>query len=224
MKIPDLDCSSFYVYEHIRNDVGAIFYVGKGSKKRAKSSIGRNRHWQNIVAKSGGFLVRMVIENADEELAFLVETERIDQLERLGTKLCNMTSGGEGVSGYKHTDNARKKMQEIHKNKLVSNDVRKKIGNANKGRKLSKEHCEKMSKIFKGKIVSDEIKQKISNSLIGNKRSLGRTYSKKTKEKMSAAHIGKQKTKVICPYCLKTGGLAAMHRWHFNNCNYRKQS
>jgi hypothetical protein len=74
MKIPDLDCSSFYVYEHIRNDVGAIFYVGKGSRKRAFLYGKRNQHWQNIVAKSGGFSVRMVIENADEELAFFVET------------------------------------------------------------------------------------------------------------------------------------------------------
>ena len=116
MKIPDLDCSSFYVYEHIRNDVGAIFYVGKGSRKRAFLYGKRNQHWQNIVAKSGGFSVRMVIENADEELAFLVETERIDQLKRLGANLCNMTDGGEGASGAKRSQETKNKLSEIRKN------------------------------------------------------------------------------------------------------------
>jgi hypothetical protein len=116
MKIPGLDFSSFYVYEHLRNDVGAIFYVGKGSGKRAFLYGKRNQHWQNIVAKSSGFSVRMVIENADEEFAFLVEAERINQLKKLGVNLCNMTIGGEGSSGAKRSQETRNKLSVIRKN------------------------------------------------------------------------------------------------------------
>jgi len=92
----------FYVYEHIRNDTNAIFYVGKGKNLRAYTKRDRNDHWHNIVNKSG-FTVRFVAKDLDEELAYLCEQERIDQLEKLGIKLANICPGGKGVgSGKKH--------------------------------------------------------------------------------------------------------------------------
>ena len=93
----------FYVYEHIRNDTNAIFYVGKGKANRASSTRNRNRYWENVVSKSNGFIVRIVAKDLDEELAYLTEKERIDQLKRLGIKLANINDGGAGVgSGDKH--------------------------------------------------------------------------------------------------------------------------
>jgi hypothetical protein len=92
----------FYVYEHIRNDTNAIFYVGKGKKERAYRVNDRNEYWKNIVNKIG-YTVRFVVKDVDEELAYLVEQERIDQLEKLGIKLANICPGGKGVgSGDKH--------------------------------------------------------------------------------------------------------------------------
>ena len=141
MNIPDLDCSSFYVYEHIRNDTGAIFYVGKGSNRRAFLCGKRNQYWRNIVAKSGGFSVRMFIKNLDEELAFLVETERIDQLKRLGANLCNMTNGGEGSTGAKRSQETKNKLSEIRKN----------LPNAMLGKKHTTESRKKQSDMKQGK-------------------------------------------------------------------------
>ena len=92
-----------YVYEHIRNDNGAIFYVGKGKEYRSTSKRNRNRYWQNTVAKCGGFKVNYLAKNIDDELAYLCEQERIDQLKRLGINLTNLTVGGEGAgSGKDH--------------------------------------------------------------------------------------------------------------------------
>jgi hypothetical protein len=92
----------FYVYEHIRNDTNAIFYVGKGKKERAYRVNNRNEYWKNIVNKTG-YTVRFVVKDVDEELAYLCEEERIDQLKRLGIKLANINAGGAGVgSGDKH--------------------------------------------------------------------------------------------------------------------------
>jgi hypothetical protein len=88
----------FYVYEHIRPDTGMVFYVGKGSGWRSGITQHRNTYWKNVVAKAGGFKSRKIVENVDEELAFLAEQERIDQLKRLGIKLTNLTEGGEGSS------------------------------------------------------------------------------------------------------------------------------
>jgi hypothetical protein len=92
----------FYVYEHIRNDTNAIFYVGKGKKERAYRVNNRNEYWKNIVNKTG-YTVRFVVKDVDEELAYLAEEERIDQLKKLNIKLANINAGGAGVgSGDKH--------------------------------------------------------------------------------------------------------------------------
>ena len=107
---------SFYVYEHTRNDTGEVFYVGKGSGKRlniGKSGGGkRNPYWKNIVAKAGGFEARKIVDNVDNELANLAEIERIDQLRRLGYKLANITDGGDGTTGHKLTEDAKRRIVE----------------------------------------------------------------------------------------------------------------
>lgn len=100
----------FYTYVHCYPD-GRPFYVGKGSGKRAWSSRGRNPWWQQIIKKHG-LHVLFVAKDIDEELAFLCEQETIDAFHRSGIKLCNMTEGGEGASGFKHTEAAKQKVRE----------------------------------------------------------------------------------------------------------------
>ena len=103
----------FYVYEHIRNDTNQIFYVGKGKagKGRSDSMQNRNRYWHNIVNKAG-FSVRKIAEDLTEPLAFQKEIERIKELRELGIKLCNLTDGGEGISGHKHSAKTLVKISE----------------------------------------------------------------------------------------------------------------
>ena len=43
----------FYVYVHKKKSNGEVFYVGKGSGKRAWSSFGRNEIWQRTANKYG---------------------------------------------------------------------------------------------------------------------------------------------------------------------------
>ena len=105
-----MQANNFYIYEHIRPDTGIVFYVGKGSKWRSGITQHRNQYWQNVVKKAGGFKVRKIVEKVDEELSFLAEQERIDQLKRLGVKLTNLTDGGEGGTGVKVSQETRNKM------------------------------------------------------------------------------------------------------------------
>jgi len=42
-----------YIYLHRRNDTGEVFYVGKGTGKRATETHSRNSHWHNVVNKAG---------------------------------------------------------------------------------------------------------------------------------------------------------------------------
>jgi hypothetical protein len=102
----------FYVYEHIRPDTNQVFYVGKGSKNRAYNKFRNNPFWKNVVNKVGDFEVKFVATNLDEELALLVEQERIDQLKKLSYKLTNLTNGGGGAAGLKHTEKAKKGMSD----------------------------------------------------------------------------------------------------------------
>ena len=166
----------FCVYEHIRPDTKAIFYVGKGSHVRANSKHRRNKHWNSVVAKAGGYSVRLVADNLEEDLSFLVEMERIDQLKRIGLNLTNKTDGGEGPSGMRHTEEAKRKIAEAqmgekhwtvghvyteeHREKLRQNgrkmvftdEVKAKISATSKGRKLSADARAKISKSKQGKI------------------------------------------------------------------------
>jgi len=112
-----MQSSNFYIYEHIRPDTGMVFYVGKGCGKRLNcgkaGGSNRNNHWKAVVAKAGGFDARKLVENIDEEIAFLVEEERIDQLNRIGFNLTNKTLGGcGGIKGYSHTEKTKKKIAE----------------------------------------------------------------------------------------------------------------
>jgi hypothetical protein len=108
----------YYVYQHIRLDTNAVFYVGKGSGERLKSKAHRNKHWHNVVNKAG-YSQHIVFECEDEELAFFVEEEMIATLKDRGFKLTNQTNGGKGgISGYSHTEESRKKISQKLKGKL----------------------------------------------------------------------------------------------------------
>jgi len=236
----------FYVYEHIRLDTGIVFYVGKGSGKRAYTRSGRNIYWKRIVNKVGGFSVRIVANNIDEELSFLVEEERIDQLKRLNYSLCNMSNGGEGPSGYRFSDAQKLKvsirqkgipkgpMLEETKIKLSEAKKGRKFGprptewkqNISKGltgRKRSPEECRNISEGQKGKILSDEHRKKLSIARSGEKNHMwGNTHNDVAREKIRQSRLNCKK--VECPHCKKVADTANASRWHFDRCKHKGEN
>lgn len=115
-----------------------------------------------------------------------------------------------------------------HSGKVVSEETRKKISENKersakisqslKGRQKSEEHKEayKKSRLSRGGwIVSDGQKRKISEKLSGKGNPMwGKTHNEEARRIISEAN----KQKVSCPHCGKTGGIAIMKRWHFDNC------
>ena len=137
--------NDFYVYVHTRVSDGSVFYVGKGKGKRAYYIKGRSEHWNNI-AKKHGYNVTILLNNLTEEQAFILEKQTIATLGR--ENLCNMTDGGEGVTGRpshnvgrKHCEETRKKMSEAKKGKPAPN----------KGKKHTEEARLKISRAMKGR-------------------------------------------------------------------------
>lgn len=90
----------FYVYLHRRADTGSVFYVGKGRGRRAWALKGRSDWWRAIIAKHG-YTVEVVAEYASEAHAFEYERCAIACYRGAGFELCNLTDGGEGISGLK---------------------------------------------------------------------------------------------------------------------------
>ncbi len=138
--------TAFYVYEHIRSDTKAVFYVGKGSERRVKRSSSRSSLWFDVVKEANGFEYRFVAQNLDEELAYFVEEERIDQLRRLGVKLINVANGGAGSRGVKHSQEVIKRMSEAKKGK-PKNELQRNILAAGRSKAINKKatcpHCGK---------------------------------------------------------------------------------
>ena len=73
--------NEFYVYFHLKEDTGEIFYVGKGKNKRAFSRHGRNDYWLKVVNKHG-LKVVIVKESLSNEDACELEKQYIKEFGR----------------------------------------------------------------------------------------------------------------------------------------------
>lgn len=207
----------FYTYAHYKPE-GGLFYIGKGAKNRAYDMKMRNVYWKNVVAKYGQPIVEILANWKTEQEALDHEKLLISSFKDMGFKLANLTNGGEGVSGYKHTQKAIQKMRGRTGEKSPmfgkpkSAEVKLKISQAKTGKKQTEEFKKKISEGFKGRIFSVEHLQKISESL------KGRQFTQEHKDKMRVA----SQKQVKCPHCDKIGARIAMGRWHFNNCKNKE--
>jgi hypothetical protein len=106
-----------YVYAHVRNDTGDVFYIGKGtdSKKykkfhRAYETKRRNSIWNHIVAKAG-YSVKVIAVCENDEWAKVIEIALIKYYGRIDSKtgiLANLTDGGDGSCGIIVSDELRR--------------------------------------------------------------------------------------------------------------------
>ena len=114
----------------------------------------------------------------------------------------NLTDGGGGLSGLIFTDEHKRKLSESRKGKSLSKETRRKISEANIGKRgywkdktFSEEHKRKLSenssRYFLGKHHTEKSKSIMSQKAVGNKRCLGRILSEETKNKISEAEKGK---------------------------------
>ena len=202
----------FNAYIHCKPD-GTPFYIGKGSNDRWNylSESWRNEYHKRIVKKYGKEnILKGKLDCSTEQIAFDLERGLIKCLKRQGIKLANFTDGGEGMSGLS-----------------PSEETRKKLSLALKGRQKSKEHIEKVALSNRGKKLTQEQKDAVARARLGTKHSsetiLKMSLSSKGKPKSESHRLNilmaiKNQPKVICPHCNKSGAVRVMGRWHFNNC------
>jgi len=97
---------NFYVYVWYRADTGIPIYVGKGYGNRWKTHLTRshNSHVHHALQKHGGWCEFYAKGLSDSE-AQMQEISLISKLGRRdnGGLLYNLTDGGDGAAGYRHT-------------------------------------------------------------------------------------------------------------------------
>jgi hypothetical protein len=193
-----------YVYRHIRLDKNEPFYIGIGTDsnyQRAYSKSSRNIFWNRVVNVTD-YEVEIIMDNLTKDIAKQKEIEFISlygkKINKTGT-LVNISDGGDGNSGGKHTEESKKKIGEANKFKDYSKfnrshfqtqEYKDKISKINKGRKMPDSMREKTSLRMKNRVLSDEQKEKLRNLKLGFKA------SQETKDKMRlSAFIGWEKRK-----------------------------
>lgn len=189
------------VYFHIIPSKNEVFYVGIGKLERAYSKDSRNDWWYNITKKYD-FEVLIVNKEISWEEACQLEMKYISEIGRrdlgLGT-LVNLTNGGEG--NIELSQDVKDKISEKLKGRKLTVETRNKISEKLKGKKVSDETKIRMSL---GRIwtpLSEEVKLKISNSKKGKKTSeevkkkisescKGNKHSEETRKKISSKRKG----------------------------------
>ena len=239
-----------YVYALIDPRTEKPFYIGKGSRDdRPKRHFGEalsggtsiKCNVINKIIKLGKDIKIIKSDKLSDEEAFEIEIMLIEEFGRRDNQtgcLTNMTDGGEGTIGWKHTEeslsnlskamkgrevteeNKERLREELMANPLILRDgVKEKVSGENHWC-FGKEHPSKGKKIW-----TEEGKRKLSEMA---KAQVRQPASEETKEKLRQVHLGRkvsdtskfhwERKRVACPHCDKEGSVSNMKRWHFSNC------
>lgn len=217
------------------NLVNGKIYIGKTSRKlevrikehvyRANKGVGKSAFAQALVKYGENNFNWCVIDEAysldelNDKEVFWIEFYNSYRANNF-QKGYNLTVGGEGVIGYKYTNDDREKIRLSRIGKNHSDETRVKIrlsniglqsGNKHPmfGKKFSPERCEKISKKLMNHNVSEETRRKLSKAHAGKKLSsehvekmrknftgegngmFGKTHSDESKDKISKANKGR---------------------------------
>lgn len=190
-----------YIITNTVNDKVYIGQVGKGKNKTFMKRFDEHIWALNNNRHCNKHLQRAWNKYGEDSFTFDILEEcskdKLDEREKYWIDYYNSykngyncTLGGDGVSGYKHTEERKQK---------ISKAVRGE-NHPLYGKHLSKEHKRKMSESLKsenntwrGRHHSEETKQKMSES------QKGKSKSKEHKQKLSEAHKGKPNIKLAKP-------------------------
>lgn len=159
----------FYVYALIDPKTNQLFYIGKGKgdrlnrqlRLRENDSNRRKYHRIRRILEAGLSPIGIkLFDNLSEEEAFQHERRLIAEHGRIGIDpngiLTNLTEGGDGVAGHKHSDETKNHLRLLKQGK----------NNPNFGKARSEETCKRISDSNIGKsknqIWSKESRNKIS--------------------------------------------------------------
>lgn len=195
--------NNYCLYCHTNKINGKKYFgiTGTSVKKRWMNGGGykSSRHFHFAIQKYGwdNFEHVVLLSGLSKEEACEKEKEYIKRFKTNDDKYgYNISTGGEsgacGVKqseeriwrrvgkrvGTKHTDETKRKMSEAAKGRTFSKETLEKMRYAKLGKPLSEEHKKKLSEAQKGRVLSDDTKEKIRKS---KSKMMKKVYCKETK-------------------------------------------
>lgn len=189
----------YYIYR-ITNLINGKTYIGQHQYKDLNDNyMGSGKNLWRAYRKYGfeNFKKEILVFNISkkEYIDLLEKTFIAAEREKVGVENCyNLADGGEGNLGLQHSEETKKKISEARKGKKLSEETKKRISEAKRGKHHpnSEETKKKISEAMKGHKVSEETKKKISEALKGKPSpNKGKHHTEETKRKMSEAMKGK---------------------------------
>lgn len=188
--------------------INELRYIGKSSSgmKRPRRHLGvdasnkRTKLGNWLRALRGiNLLPEIVVLRTCEDASSVIaaEIEEIRLARSAGADLVNVTDGGEGAPGRRHTDEAKEKMAVRRRGKTASAATRARLA----AKVFTAETRERMAAAKRGTHLSSATKEKISKAGKGRKlafvpkpNSRGKPKSDAAREKMSIAKRGIKKS------------------------------
>lgn len=199
------------VYSLHDPETDELRYIGQTRRtlqKRLKSHMYFAKEVRNktsyvkcwLISLNGRFPdIRLICTATTQDELNDLEIKTIKEMRETGRRLVNLDAGGKGSERPPVSDETRRKMSEAQKGKKRSPEAIAKTAAAHRGIPLSEATKKKMSATKLGKKVTDETKKKMSdkakehwmNPAIVAKMidgRAGRKPSEETKARMSASH------------------------------------
>lgn len=223
--------TKYYVYGHYTLD-GRLFYIGKGTRKRAWEISDRNPHWHNVKNKYG-ICIKILLSSLTEEEALIKERELIAEIGL--DNLTNIRPGGEGftseeskklqlflnsIPGYKKklSEGLRRRwadtsdeQRRAHKQKCKDSYI-----NSSEEQKQKRRHFGEKNGMWGKKHTTESIEKMRKNRkpFKGLSGDLNPSKRPEVRQKMCEA---RKKTKpIVCSVCGKTVDPQNFGRWHKN--------
>ncbi len=203
------------------NKLNGMLYIGKSLDVIERLNAYRlNQHnsqrkFYNATKKYGWdhFDFEIMEKNVDESQLSLREKYWIKHLNTFDISRknagYNLTAGGEGISGLKHSEATKTKISKSNKGKTHSEATKAKLSEVLKGRSKSVKTKAKMSEVRRGKPGtkhSNESKAKMSAATSGeNNPFFGKNHSQETRAKISQSWSIAHRQSMKPVECIETG-------------------
>ena len=189
-----------------KNKINGKSYIGatkhtlrfRRKEHKRSSENGATPAFHRALRKYGykAFKWRTLAESSNTDELDLLEAEFIKKYNTTIPNGYNMTEGGKGDPGYRHTEKHKKWISKVMSGRVLSEKTKNRIRRVRLGTKLSEETKRRIGDSvrgkkngFYGKHHTEETKAKNALAHVGKK------HSEETKRKMSEAHKGKKFSK-----------------------------
>jgi group I intron endonuclease len=209
--------SGIYCIENVENGMKYIGFARDihdrwvSHKTSLKGGYHCNKYMQSTYNKYGESIFEYYIIQVLEDSEELLKNMEVYWISYYNSYILdgggyNLTRGGDGTWGMKHTEETKNKLSEMNSGEKSfwfgrhhTEESKQKISESNMGRVSSEETIQKRKDSMPdmsgennpmfGKEHSEETKKKISD------KAMGRVFSDETLKKLSESHIGLEKTK-----------------------------